>query len=274
MGFRYGLPDVSSSDRGSMSHTNGCGMGNSNWGGVSNGNWGGVGHSGNWDGHLGLNWLAVLLRNLLGHSVTINSLLQVAGGDWHGLGDLLGGVDADLLGHLAAVRLDSCVGSGHSSRSSHYGWGGMSHHGWGSSMGHKRGSNSMAVKTSWSPGLSLGLSLPLDNVWVDQSMWTSTDLGSDLLALLLESHRLLHDILGVAHLLSLRNTVLSLNFLKSDGALRSGHGVNSRGHSNMSKAVASVMGVGIGVRGRGSIGHSGGKARIGDKLVHGDLDVC
>ena len=42
--------------------------------------------------------------------------------------------------------------------------------------------------------------------------------------------------------------------------------MNSRGHSNMSKAVASVMGVGIGVRGRGSIGHSGGKARIGDKL--------
>merc|ERR1719167_106021 len=133
-----------------------------------------------------------------------------------------------------------------------------------------------AEAEAWGPAGLYGhaVGAPLDNVWVDQSMWTSTDLGSDLLALLLESHRLLHDILGVAHLLSLRNTVLSLNFLKSDGALRSGHGVNSRGHSNMSKAVASVMGVGIGVRGRGSIGHSGGKARIGDKLVHGDLDVC
>jgi len=259
--FWDGLPDVSSGDRGSMNPDN--------RGSMSNSNRGSMGHSGNWNSDLGLNWFAVLLGNPLGHGVAVNSLLQVAGGDWHALGNLLGSVDTDLLGHLAAVRLDSSVGSGHSS------WGSMGHKGWSSSVGHIGGSDSMAIKTSRSPGLSLGLStsLPLDDVrnW---SMWASTDLGSDLLAFLLESDRLLLDILGVAHLLSLGNAVLSLNFLKSDGALRSGHSVNCLGHSNMSKAVSSVVSVGIGVGGRGSVGHSGGKARISDKLVHGDLDVC
>jgi len=247
----------------SDSHWGGVGnMANSHRGVVGDGNWGGMGH-GNWDSNLGLDSLAVLLGDLLDNLVTVNSLLEVALGDWDGLGDSLGRVDANLLGHLTAVRLDGGVTGSHGS--------------WGGSVGHVWSSNAVSQKTSsGSPGLGLSLSasLPLDDA-VNRSMWTSTDLGGDLLALLLESDGLLLDVLGVAHLLSLRNTVLSLNFLKSEGALGSGYGVLGRGHSNMShsEAVASVVGISVSIGGRGSVGHSSGNARISDKLVHGDLDI-
>jgi len=132
--LRDGLPDVSSSDRGSMNPDNRGSVGDSNGGGV--------GHGGNWDSDLGFNWLTVLLGNPLSHGVTVNSLLQVASGDWHGLGNLLWSVDTDLLGHLAAVRLDSSVGSGHCS------WGSVAHQGWCGSMGHIGGSNSMTIKST------------------------------------------------------------------------------------------------------------------------------
>jgi len=245
-------------------------MTHSHWGMVGHGDWGGMGHSGNWDSHLGLDCLAVLLGDLLGNFMTGNSLLQVALGDWDSLGDLLGSVDTDLLGDLTAVRLDGGVAGSDGSWGVHNCGSGMGHD---TSMGQVWGSDAMSQKAgSRSPGLGLGLSLPLDDA-VDGSMRTSTDLGGDLLALLLESDGLLHNVLGVAHLLSLWNTVLCLNFLESEGALGSGYGVLGGGHSNMSKAVASVVGISVGIGGGGSIGHGSGNARISDKLVHGDLDV-
>jgi len=267
------LPDVSDSHWGGVGN-----MANSHWGGVGDGNWGWMGH-GHWDSNLGLDSLAVLLGDLLDNLVTVNSLLEVALGDWDGLGDSLGRVDANLLGHLTAVRLDCGVAGSHGSWGVHNCRSSMGNNSWGGSMGHVWGSNAVSQKTgSGSPGLGLGLglsaSLPLDDA-VDRSMWASTDLGGDLLALLLESDGLLLDVLGVAHLLSLRNTVLSLDFLKSEGALWSGYGVLGCGHSNMShsEAVASVVGISVSIGGRGSVGHSSGNARISDKLVHGDLDI-
>merc|ERR1719369_2334526 len=251
-------------------------MANSHRGGVGHGNWGGMGH-GNWDSNLGLDSLAVLLGDLLDNLVTVNSLLEVALGDWDSLGDSLGRVDANLLGHLTAVRLDCGVAGSHGSWGVNNCGSRVGNDSWGGSVGHVRGSNAVSQKTSsGSPGLGLGLSasLPLDDA-VDRSMWASTDLGGHLLALLLERDRLLLDVLGVAHLLSLRNTVLSLNFLKSEGALGSGYGVLGCGHSNMShsEAVASVVGISVSIGVRGSVGHSSGNARISDKLVHGDLDI-
>ena len=119
-----------------------------NWGSVvSHGNWGS-----NWDSNLVLNLLAVLLGDPLGDWGADDILLDVAGGDWHSLGDLLGGVDTNLLGHFTAVRLDGDVRSGLSS------WGSVSHS-WG--MGHVAGAHCVSqaiAKASSMPCLSLGLS--------------------------------------------------------------------------------------------------------------------
>jgi len=177
------LPDMSGSNWAGMA--DGGNMAHSHWGVVGNSNWSSMGHSGDWDGHLMLDGLTVLLGNLLGNRVTVNSLLQVALGDRDSLRDLLGSVDTNLLGDLTAVRLDSGVARGNSSWGVHNCWGSMGNNR--GSMGNIGGSNAMPQKTSSrSPGLSLGLSLPLDNAG-DWSMWASTDLGGDLLALLLES---------------------------------------------------------------------------------------
>merc|ERR1719515_588856 len=128
----------------------------------------------------------------------------------------------------------------------------------------------------------------------------AASLRGDLLALLLIGDRLLLDLLGVADLLRLWNTVLGLDSLVGDTALGSGHslghGLDDRaGHSHcwgmMSKADSShtmakagavakaasiaeasaVPGLGLSSRGRSSISHGSGHAGISNKLVHGDL---
>jgi len=269
------LPEVSSGET-------------SNWSGVSHSNWGS-----NWDSDLGLNSLAVLLWDPLGHWGADDVLLDMAGGDWHSLGDLLGGVDTHLLGHLTAVRLDGDVRSGNSSWGSDHSWGGVGNAN--SSVGNAQAVATVA-KAGSVPGISLGL--PLDDADV-AGLW-ATDLGGDLLALLLIGDRLLLDLLGVADLLRLWNTVLGLDSLVGDTALGSGHsfghGLDNRaGHSHcwgrMSKADSShamakagtvakatsvaeasaVPSLGLSSRGRSGISHGSGHARISNKLVHGDL---
>jgi len=264
------LPEVSSGET-------------SNWSGVSHSNWGS-----NWDSDLGLNSLAVLLWDPLGHWGADDVLLDMAGGDWHSLGDLLGGVDTHLLGHLTAVRLDGDVRSGNSSWGSDHSWGGVGNAN--SSVGNANSSvgNAQAVatiaKAGSMPGISLGL--PLDDADV-AGLW-ATDLGGDLLALLLVGNRLLLNLLGVTLALSLWHTVLGLDLLVGEGALGGGHsgGVNGWGNSdgwsgmgdtdsaNSAQTIAkagTVPGLSLGSGRGGSIGHGGGHARISDKLVHGDL---
>ena len=105
--------------------------------------------------YLGLDWLANLLRDLLGNWGTDNILLNVAGSDWHSLGDLLGGVDAHLLGHLTAVRLDGDVGSGNSS------WGSDSHSlGDGSGMRNVGGAHSVSGQANGSDTVAQAGSVP------------------------------------------------------------------------------------------------------------------
>ena len=58
------------------------------------------------DRHLLLDGLTVLLWDPLGDHLAVDGLLDVAVGDWDLLALLLGGVDADLLGHLTAILLD------------------------------------------------------------------------------------------------------------------------------------------------------------------------
>ena len=59
-----------------------------------------------------LNWLALLVRDPLGDHLAVNLLNVLASGDGHLLGSLLGGVGADLLSHLTAVRLDGHLAGG------------------------------------------------------------------------------------------------------------------------------------------------------------------
>jgi len=166
-----------------------------------------------WDGNFGLHWVAHLFGDLLGDWSADDILLNVAGSDRHSLGDLLGGVDTHLLGHFTAVRLDGNMG------------GGLGNLGDRGSMGHIGGgtiaiaSSGTVAETSSVPGLSLGF--PLDDAMA-MALWAA-NLGGDLLALLLIGDRLLLDLLGVANLLRLWNTVLGLDCLVSDGALGSGH---------------------------------------------------
>ena len=72
-----------------------------------------------WDSNFGLHWLAHLLGDPLGDWSADDILLNVTGSDRHSLGDLLGGVDTHLLGHLTAVRLDGNMGSGLGNWGSH-----------------------------------------------------------------------------------------------------------------------------------------------------------
>ena len=102
-----------------------------------------------WDGNLGLHWVAHLLGDLLGDWSADDILLNVAGSDRHSLGDLLGGVDTHLLGHFTAVRLDGNMG------------GGLGNLGDRGSMRHIGGgtvaiaSSGTVAETSSVPGLSL-----------------------------------------------------------------------------------------------------------------------
>merc|ERR1719309_1342647 len=259
---------------------------------------------GNWDLDLVLNCLAVLLGDLLGHLVAADGLLGVAVGDRDLLGGLLGSVDAHLLGDLTAVRLDGGVAGGLGNSRNLDGWGHLDSVGsWGgvtsrvSAIGATVSTDGVSVDAC-SPGISL--SLPLDDAMLDD-MSGSTVLGGHFLALLLVSDGLLLNLLGVALLLSLWDTVLGLNFLIGDGALWSGDGGLVGGHfdgwpghshwghshwsvdggwgsggvsavSSDGASVASVGSPGVGLGGGGSVGHGGGHAGIGDKLVHGDLD--
>merc|ERR1719312_1459827 len=91
-------------------------------------------------------------------------------------------------------------------------------------MGHIGGTVAKASpgtvsQTGTVPGLCL--SFPLDDAMAI-ALWAAS-LGGDLLALLLIGDRLLLDILGVADLLRLWDTVLGLNSLVGDAALGSGH---------------------------------------------------
>ena len=62
--------------------------------------------------YLVLNGLALLVRDPLGDHLAVNFLNVLASGDRLLSGSLLGGVGADLLGHFAAVRLDSHLAGG------------------------------------------------------------------------------------------------------------------------------------------------------------------
>jgi len=252
--------------------------------------WSCMRNGGHWDGDFGLHWLTNLLGDPLGDWSADDILLNVAGSDGHSLGDLLGGVDTHLLGHLTAVRLDGDVGSGLGDRGSHChslgDRGGMGHIG-----GTIAKANSGTIaETSTVPGLCLGF--PLDNAMA--IALRAASLRGDLLALLLIGDRLLLDLLGVADLLRLWNTVLGLDSLVGDTALGSGHsfghGLDNRaGYSHcwgmMSKADSShtmakaasvaeasaVPGLGLSSRGGCGISHGSGHAGISNKLVHGDL---
>merc|ERR1719312_1268495 len=162
-------------------------------------------NGGHWDGDFGLHWLTNLLGDPLGDWSADYILLNVAGSDGHSLGDLLGGVDTHLLGHFTAVRLDGDVGSGLGDR------GGMGHIGGTIAKGNSgtvaKASSGTVAETGTVPGLCLGF--PLDDAMAI-ALW-ATNLGGDLLALLLISDRLLLDLLGVADLLRLWDTVLGLD---------------------------------------------------------------
>jgi len=240
-----------------------------------------------WDGNFGLHWVANLLGDPLGDWSADDILLNVAGSDGHSLGDLLGGVDTHLLGHFTAVRLDGNMGGG---------LGNLGDLGDRGSMGHIGGttvaiaSSGTVAETSSVPGLSLGF--PLDDA-IAMALWAA-NFGGDLLALLFIGDRLLLDLLGVADLLRLWNTVLGLYSLVGDATLGSGHslghGLDDRaGYSHcwgmmgkadsshaMAKAGAvaeasAVPGLSISSWGRSGISHGSGHARISNKLVHGDL---
>jgi len=208
---------------------------------------------GHWD--LSLDSLAVLLGDLGNHWGAVNRLDKLAGGDWDRLGDLLGGVDAHLLGHLTAVRLDGGVAVGKGS------WG----QGWG--VMHVGGTNGVSSKAQ--PWVSL--SLPLDDG--DGTSGRSADLGGHILALLLKSDGLLLNIDGVTDILNLGDTVLGLDLLIGQGALggSDGDGSWSWGNSHMGGsqggAVSDAPGVSVG---RGGSTGNGGQARVSNKLVHGD----
>ena len=109
--------------------------------------------------YLGLDWLANLLGDLLGNWGTDNILLNVAGSDWHSLGDLLGGVDAHLLGHLTAVRLDSHLTGGLGNSLNLDCWSSMD----GSTIASSIDSCTMSNSSSVSTITMAGLSLPLVN---------------------------------------------------------------------------------------------------------------
>merc|ERR1719300_1364303 len=95
-----------------------------------------------------------------------------------------------------------------------------------SSISASVSTNGVSIDAS-SPGISL--SLPLDDAMLD-NMSGSAVLGGHLLALLLISDSLLLNLLGVALLLGLWDTVLGLDFLISDGALWPGDGGLVGGH--------------------------------------------
>ena len=108
-----------------------------------------------WDSNFGLHWLAHLLGDPLGDWNADDILLNVTGSDRHSLGDLLGGVDTHLLGHLTAVRLDGDVGSGNSS------WGSDSHSlGDGSGMSNVGGAHSVSGQANGSDTVAQAGSVP------------------------------------------------------------------------------------------------------------------
>jgi len=266
--------------------------------------WSCMRNGGHWDGDFGLHWLTNLLGDPLGDWSADHILLNVAGSDGHSLGDLLGGVDTHLLGHFTAVRLDGDVGSGLGDRGSHChslgDRGGMGHIGGTIAKANSgtvaKASSGTVAETGTVPGLCLGF--PLDDAMAI-ALWAA-NLGGDLLALLLIGDRLLLDILGVADLLRLWDTVLGLDSLIGDAALGSGHsfghGLDDRaGYSHcwgmMCKAYSShamteagtvakaasvaeastVPSLGLSYWGRCGISHGSGHAGISNKLVHGDL---
>jgi len=225
-------------------------------------NW--MGGQGWGHGDLSLDSLAVLLGDLGNHWGAVDRLDDLAGGDGNRLGDLLGGVDAHLLGHLTAVRLDGGVAVGKGS----WGQGG----GQGRGVVHVGGADGVPSKAQ--PWLSL--SLPLDDG--DGTGVRSAHLGGHILALLLKGDGLLLNIDGVTDILNLGNAVLGLDLLVGQGTLGGSDGDSSWGWGNSHRgssqrggsqrgAVSDAPGISVG---RGSGTGNGGQARVGNKLVHGD----
>jgi len=212
---------------------------------------------GNW--HLGLHLLTVLLGDLGHDRGAVNRLDDLACGDWDSLGDLLGGVDAHLLGDLAAVRLDGSIPVGQGS------WGSQ---GGEAMMGHVGGSDGVPSKAQ--PGLSLSLGFPLDD-GNGTGCWAA-NLGHNILALLLKSDGLLLHIHGVTHILDLGHAVLGLDILVGESALGVSDGGGEGWGSNWGEGWGSQGTIAPGLGRGGGTSHSG-QARIGYKLVHGDLSI-
>ena len=111
----------------------------------------------NWFTYLVLNWLALLVRDPLGDHLAVNLLNVLACGDRLLSGSLLGGVGADLLGHLTAVRLDSHLTGGLGNSLNLDCWSSMDGSTIASSIDSCTMSNSSSVSTITMAGLSLPL---------------------------------------------------------------------------------------------------------------------
>jgi len=261
-----------------------------------------VGNFSNWNSNLCLNCLTVLLGDLLCDFVAADSLLGVAVGDGNSLGGLLGSVDTHFLGHFTAVRLDGGVASARVPLGNL--WGHMDSVGsWGGIPGRVApiGTTISTGGVSIDASSISSLGFPLDDAMLDNMSWLAI-LGGHLLTLLLIGDGLLFNLLSVALLLGLWDTVLGFDFLVGDGTLWPGDSGGMLSHfdswsshvshpgwccvssiatdgSSMAiaaiaaiAAVAAVAGLSFGRRGGGGVGHGGGHAGIRDKLVHGDLD--
>ena len=109
--------------------------------------------------YLVLNRLALLVGDPLGDHLAVNLLNVLACGDRLLSGSLLGGVGADLLGHLTAVRLDCHLAGGLGNSLNLDCWSSMD----GSTIASSIDSCTMSNSSSVSTITMAGLSLPLVN---------------------------------------------------------------------------------------------------------------